>query len=168
MKKIILLVLVLSFLLCSCGKSDVNPSNNQTSENVTSAENAETTTVEDGPITYYSENINNKYIVAVAKKYGVDKNYLIALIRTNTDNPGATVLQFSGKKDSNNVLLKTEDELVYVYDVDDKTNTIKKASGKVKGNDGYSFAESVAVFHLTKEYILPQLDVMKKERPYQE
>lgn len=167
MKRIILLVLVLSFLLCSCGKSDVNPSNNQTSENVTSTENAETT-VEDGPITYYSENINNKYIVAVAKKYGVDKNYLIALIRTNTDNPGATVLQFSGKKDSNNVLLKTEDELVYVYDVDDKTNTIKKASGKVKGNDGYSFAESVAVFHLTKEYILPQLDVMKKERPYQE
>lgn len=168
MKKIILLVLVLSFLLCSCSKRDVSPSNNQTGENVTNAENSETTTVEDGPITYYSENINNKYIVEVAKKYDIDKNCLVALIRTNTDNPGATVLQFSGKKDSNNVLLKTEDELVFVYDVDDNTNTIKKASGKVKGNDGYSFAESVAVFHLTKEYILPQLDVMKKERPYQE
>lgn len=118
--------------------------------------------------TYYSENPKNKYICSVADKYGVDKMCLVALIRTKAQNPGATVLQFSGKIDENGELLKTESELKYVYEIDDTTGEIYKASGKAHDNDGYSFVESFAVFKITKEYILPQLEEAKENRTYPE
>lgn len=119
-------------------------------------------------VTYYSENPDNKYICAVADKYGVDKSRLIALIRTNAQNPGATVLEFSGKTDSDGQLVKDGNELKAVYEVTDSDGTIRKATGKMSGNDGYNFAQSLATFQLTKEFIIPQLDQMKEERTYPE
>lgn len=119
-------------------------------------------------VTYYSENPDNKYICAVADKYGVDKSRLIALIRTNAQNPGATVLEFSGKTDSDGQLVKDGNELKAVYEVADSDGTIRKATGKMSGNDGYNFAQSLATFQLTKEFIIPQLDQMKEERTYPE
>lgn len=119
-------------------------------------------------VTYYSENPDNKYICAVADKYGVDKSRLIALIRTNAQNSGATVLEFSGKTDSDGQLVKDGNELKAVYEVADSDGTIRKATGKMSGNDGYNFAQSLAAFQLTKEFIIPQLDQMKEERTYPE
>lgn len=117
-------------------------------------------------VTYYSENPNNKYISAVVNKYGADASCLVALIRTNTDTPGATVLQFTGEKDSSGNLIKTEDTLKYVYDVRD-SGAIKKASGKKTDNDGYTYAESYVNYKLAIKYIIPQLDEMKKVRTYE-
>lgn len=119
-------------------------------------------------VTYYSENPNNKYICAVADKYGVDKSRLVALIRTKAQNPGATVLEFSGETDSEGQLIKDGNELRAVYEVTDSDGTIRKATGKMSGNDGYNFAQSLATFQLTKEFIIPQLDKMKEERTYPE
>ncbi|MCH5191051.1 MAG: hypothetical protein J1F23_02680 [Oscillospiraceae bacterium] len=117
-------------------------------------------------VTYYCDDVNNRYIVAVAEKYGVEKSTLIAMIRTKAKNPGATVLQFSGKTDNNGNMLMTGDELKAVYEVSDTDGSIKKATGKLTGNDGYNYIESVGVFQLTKEFIVPSLDEMKRERPY--
>lgn len=117
-------------------------------------------------VTYYCDDVNNKYIKTVANEFSVEASSLIALIRTNAVNAGATVLQFSGKTDSSGNLLTTEDELKAVYEVSDSDGSVKKATGGFTGNVGYNYIESLAVFKLTKEFILPQLDEMKRERPY--
>ncbi|MGN0539054.1 MAG: hypothetical protein ACI4KI_04290 [Candidatus Fimenecus sp.] len=119
-------------------------------------------------VTYYSENPNNRYICIVANQYGVDKSNLVALIRTQAQNPGATVLEFSGKKDANGQLIKNKNELKSVFEISDSDGTIRKATGKMSGNVGYNYAESLAAFELTKEFIIPQLDQMKEERTYPE
>lgn len=119
-------------------------------------------------VTYYSENPNNRYICIVANQYGVDKSNLVALIRTQAQNPGATVLEFSGKKDANGQLIKNKNELKSVFEINDSDGTIRKATGKMSGNVGYNYAESLAAFELTKEFIIPQLDQMKEERTYPE
>ncbi|MGN1161135.1 MAG: hypothetical protein ACI4SX_02700 [Candidatus Fimenecus sp.] len=119
-------------------------------------------------VTYYSENPNNRYICIVANQYGVDKSNLVALIRTQAQNPGATVLEFSGKKDANGQLIKNKNELKSVFEINESDGTIRKATGKLSGNVGYNYAESLAAFELTKEFIVPQLDQMKEERTYPE
>lgn len=116
-------------------------------------------------VTYYCDNVNNRYICMVADKYGVEKTSLIALIKVNSVTGGATVLEFSGKTDENGQLLTTEEELIAVYEASDD-GTVKKATGKFTGNDGYNGAVSIAVFALTKQYIIPSLDEMKRERYY--
>ena len=116
-------------------------------------------------VTYYCDNVNNRYICMVADKYGVEKTSLIALIKVNSVTGGATVLEFSGKTDENGQLVTTEDELKAVYEAKDD-GTVKKATGKLSGNDGCSSAESLAAFMLTKKYIIPSLDEMKRERYY--
>lgn len=117
-------------------------------------------------VTYYSENPNNKYISAVVNKYGVDASCLVALIRTNSKKPGATVLQFTGERDSSGNLIKTEKALKYVYDVSD-SGMIKKSSGQKTDNDGCTYAESYVNYNLAVKYLVPQLDEMKKERTYE-
>lgn len=119
-------------------------------------------------VTYYSENPNNRYICIVANQYGVDKSNLVALIRTKAQNPGATVLEFSGKKDADGQLIKSKSELKAVFEISDSDGTIRKATGKMSGNVGYNYAESLAAFELTKEFIIPQLDQTKEERTYPE
>lgn len=137
-------------------KSESNSSAESTTESTTLSDLEDLKNTE--AVTYYSVNPNNKYICAVAKKYGEEKSNLVALIRVNAQNPGATVLQFSGKTDENGELLKTKEELKYVYEVNDETGEIRKASGKMSDNDGYSFVESVTIFQLIKEFILPYID----------
>lgn len=119
-------------------------------------------------VTYFSGNVNNRYIQEVVKKYGVEATSLVALIRTKAKNPGATVLEFSGEQDSDGNLIMTEDKLVAVYEVSDTDGSVKKATGKMTGNDGYNYVTSLAVFKLTKEYIIPNLEKVKNERPYTE
>lgn len=189
-------VLALSFCACSfSGKENEGTTNLPSNENTSSTSETQTTeggastanvqteantnanttkppeTTENSgkqtPVTYYSENPNNKYISAVVSKYGVDASTLVALIKTNSSVPGATVLQFSGEKDSNGNLIKTKETLKYVYDVRD-SGDIMKASGKKTDNDGYSYVESYVNYNLAVKYIIPQLDEMKKKRTYED
>lgn len=142
-----------------------------TDDTANTAENTETTNflkdLETSEVrTYYCDDINNKYIKAVEKKYGADASNLIALIRVKASNPGATVLEFSGETDNAGNKLHTKEELTAVYEVSDTDGSIKKATGKMRGNDGYNYAESLAVFRLTRQFILPHLDELKRESPY--
>ena len=120
--------------------------------------------------TYYSDNPNNKYIVAVADRYGVDKACLVAFIRTNSSVPGANVLQFKGNRDASGNLITTKDELVYVYDVLDD-GTFRKTNREGTEIDGYSgipFANiaAKATFKLTEEQIMPNIEKYKTDSRY--
>lgn len=110
---------------------------------------------------FFSENPNNKYIMAVSNKYGAKKENLIALVKINAEFPSAVVLEFSGKKDANGELLMTYEELKYVYEINEEKNTIIKASKNGLDNDGVSFIESKILITLTKEYFIPELPNLK-------
>lgn len=117
-------------------------------------------------VSYYCDDINNSYIVAVAEKYNVDRTRLIAIIKRNGKTAGANVLEFSGKKDENGNLLMTADELVAVYNIYDSDGSIQKATGKITGNDGFTYFESLVMFMAVKDYIIPNLDEFKEKYPY--
>ncbi len=117
---------------------------------------------------YFSDNPNNKYIVAVVNKYGVDSSNLIALIKVNATFPSAMVLEFSGKRDSNGELVMTYSELKYVYNIDEVENTLVRASKNGIGNDGVTFVESKILFMLMDEYFCPILPELKVNKRYPE
>lgn len=110
---------------------------------------------------FFTDNQNNKYIVAVSDKYGCKKENLVALVKVNAEFPSATVLEFSGKKDANGELLMTYEELKYVYEINEEKNTIVKASKNGLDNDGVSFVEAKILITLTKEYFIPELPNLK-------
>lgn len=110
---------------------------------------------------FFTDNQNNKYIVAVSDKYGCKKENLVALVKVNAEFPSATVLEFSGKKDTNGELLMTYEELKYVYEINEEKNTIVKASKNGLDNDGVSFVEAKILITLTKEYFIPELPNLK-------
>ncbi len=122
---------------------------------------------ENNVVTYISENPNNTYICRVAEKYGSNKANLIAFIKKNSKTPGATVLEFSGKRDSNGDLIVTAEELKYVYDVSDGKE-IKRASSDGKNNDGYNKIVAKAAFALGEKFLLPSIDEMRRERRYED
>ncbi len=115
---------------------------------------------------YFSDNPNNKYIVAVVNKYGVDSNNLIALIKVNATFPSAMVLEFSGKRNANGELVMTYEELKYVYNIDESKNTLVRASKNGAGNDGVTFVESKVLFVLMEEYFCPELPNIKANKRY--
>jgi hypothetical protein len=120
--------------------------------------------------TYYSDNPDNRYIAAVADRYGVDRSCLVAFIRANSSTPGANVLQFRGNRDSSGNLITTADELVYVYDVFDN-GTFRKTNKDATDTEGYSgipFANvaAKAEYKLTVEKILPDIEKYKTESKY--
>lgn len=117
-------------------------------------------------VSYYCDDINNSYIVAVSEKYNVDRTKLIAIIKRNGKTAGANVLEFSGKKDENGNLLTTADELVAVYNIYDSDGSIQKATGKLTGNDGFTYFESLVMFMAVKDYIIPNLSEFKEKYPY--
>ena len=111
--------------------------------------------------TYYTDNPDNKYIVAVSDRFGVNKNCLVAFVRKNSGTPGATVLQFKGNRDSNGNLITTADELTYVYDVLD-TGDIKKTNKDGSDTVGYTSISGRAAYYLVENYIMPKIDEFKK------
>ncbi len=115
---------------------------------------------------YFSDNPNNKYIVQVVNKYGVDSSNLIALVKVNATFPSAMVLEFSGKRDSNGELIMTYSELKYVYNIDETKNTLVKASKNGVGNDGVSFVEGKILFVLMENYFCPELPNLKANKRY--
>lgn len=115
---------------------------------------------------YFSDNPNNKYIVQVVNKYGVDSSNLIALVKVNATFPSAMVLEFSGKRDANGELVMTYSELKYVYNIDETKNTLVKASKNGVGNDGVTFVEGKILFVLMENYFCPELPNLKANKRY--
>lgn len=113
---------------------------------------------------YFTDNPENKYIIAIADKYGSKKENLIALVKVNAEFPSVYVLEFSGKRDSNGELLMTYDEFKYVYEINESKNTIVKASKNGLDNDGVNFVEAKILVTLTKEYFIPELPKLKENR----
>ncbi len=109
---------------------------------------------------YFSDNPNNKYIAKIVSKYGVDANNVIALVKVNAQFPSGMVLEFSGKRDANGELVMTYNELVNVYNIDDTTGKITKAS-KNGSNDGITSSEGKVTLFLVKNYFIPQLPNLK-------
>lgn len=115
---------------------------------------------------YFSDNPNNKYIVRVVNKYGVDASNLVALIKVNATFPSAMVLEFSGKRDANGELVMTYSELKYVYNIDESNNKLVRAGKNGIGNDGVSIIESTVTFALMEEYFCPELPNLKANKRY--
>lgn len=113
---------------------------------------------------FFTDNPNNKAIVAVSDKYGCKKENLVALVKINAEFPTATVLEFSGKTDANGELIMTYDELKNVYDVNEENNTVVKASKNGLDNDGVSFVEAKVLVVLAKEYFIPELPNLKANK----
>lgn len=113
---------------------------------------------------FFTDNPNNKYIVAVYDKYGAKKENLVALVKVNAEFPSATVLEFSGKKDANGELLMSYEELKYVYEINEEKNTIVKASKNGLDNDGANFVEAKILVTLAKEYLIPELPNLKANK----
>lgn len=142
------------------GISNTKPTESQTQAPIE-------TTKENKVVTYISENPDNVYICRVAEKYGSDKANLVAFISKNSSTPGATVLEFSGKRDSNGNLIVTAEELRYVYDVSDN-GTMRRASSDGKNNDGYNRLVAKAAIALAEKYYVPSIDRMRAERRYED
>lgn len=113
---------------------------------------------------YFTDNPENKYIIAIADKYGSKKENLIALVKVKAEFPSVYVLEFSGKRDSNGELLMTYDEFKYVYEINESKNTIVKASKNGLDNDGVNFVEAKILVTLTKEYFIPELPNLKENK----
>lgn len=191
MKKYIclLLAIIITVSFCSCSKSkgahidlteapDTTQAPSESNSDATSETEAITETEPTSQSslaeemqnsetrTFYCDDPNNKYITGVAEKYGIPKSSLVALIRVKSKTPGATVLQFSGKTDSNGNLITTQAELKAIYEIADADSTVRKATGKFTGYEGYNYTENLAVYELTKRFILPNLADLKKTSPY--
>lgn len=115
---------------------------------------------------YFSDNPNNKSIVAISNKYGVKKENLVALIKVNAEFPSSTVLEFSGKIDANGELIMTYEELKNVYEINETNNTIVRASKSGFDNDGVNFVEAKILVTLAKEYFIPELPNLKENKRY--
>lgn len=97
---------------------------------------------------------DNKYIKMVSKKYNVSPELLVA-IYSQPDTGNNFVLQFSGKKDRDGMIVKSPDTLEKLYLIDEKGN-IAVATGKTTGNEGVSYAEGTLSFYMVKTIVMPQ------------
>ena len=113
---------------------------------------------------FFTDNPENKYIVAVSDKYGLKKENLVALVKVNAEFPSVYILEFSGKKDANGELVMTYDELRYMYEINESKNTIVKASKNGLDNDGVNFIEAKILITLAKEYFIPELPNLKENK----
>ncbi len=113
---------------------------------------------------FFTDNQNNKAIVAVSDKYGCKKENLVALVKINAEFKTTMVFEFSGKTDANGELILTYEELKYVYEINEEKNTITKASKNGLDNDGLSFIEAKLMITLAKEYFIPELPNLKANK----
>ncbi|MDE5994600.1 MAG: hypothetical protein K2G60_03705, partial [Oscillospiraceae bacterium] len=149
------------------GDNTSQPDNSNTKPTASQAPSETETKKENKVVTYISENPDNVYICRVADKYGSDKANLMAFIKVNSSTPGATVLEFSGKRDSNGNLVVTAEELKYVYEVSDN-GTMRRASSDGKNNDGYNKLIAKTVVKIAEKYLIPSIDEMREKRRYED
>ena len=107
----------------------------------------------------FSDSGDNKYIKAVAQKYSVNSENLVALY-TVPDNDGNIVLEFDGSTDGNGKLIRTKDTLISIYSVDQSLNS-KRASENLSLNE-YSYGEMKVMFISTTKYIMPEFEAELK------
>lgn len=106
--------------------------------------------------TLFTDDPSNKFITAVAAKYGLDTS-LLAAVYTDPVSDSNQVWQFSGKTDSSGRLLRNADTLKYVYSVSADCSKIKRTGG-LTGNDGYNVVSGYVVFTTTKQMLLPEFE----------
>lgn len=104
--------------------------------------------------TLFTDDPSNKFITAVAEKYGLDTS-LLAAVYTDPVSDSNQVWQFNGKTDSSGKLLRNADTLKYVYSVSADCSKIKRTGG-LTGNDGYNAVSGYVVFTTTKQMLLPE------------
>lgn len=117
-------------------------------------------------VVYFSDNPNNKNIVTISQRYGVPKENLVALIKVNAEFPTVTVLEFSGDRDANGELIMTYEKFKSLYEINETTGKIVKASKNGMDNDGLSFIEAKVYIALAKEYFIPELPNLKANMRY--
>lgn len=106
--------------------------------------------------TMFTDDPSNKFIAAVAEKYGLDTS-LLAAVYTDPVSDSNQVWQFSGKTDSSGKLLRNADTLQYVYSISADCSDIKRTGG-LTGNDGYNAVSGYVVFTTTKQMLLPEFE----------
>lgn len=102
----------------------------------------------------FTDDANNKFIRAVAEKYGVDTN-LLACIYANPSDDNNFVWQFSGETDANGKLSRTADTLIYIYLLSADCKTISRTGG-LTGNDGISAPSGYLLMQTTKRLMIPE------------
>lgn len=115
---------------------------------------------------FFTDNPENKYIIAVSQKYGAKKENMVALIKVNGEFPTVTLFEFSGKKDKNGDLLMTYSELKFIYKIDQSNNTVLRVSKSGINNDGVTLAEAKVYLFMAKTYLIPELPNLKANKPY--
>ena len=103
----------------------------------------------------FSDSPDNRYINAVATKYGVDSTRLVALY-TVPENDANIVLEFDGTTDASGKLIRNDNTLVAIYSID-KALTSKRASKDSSKNE-YPYGEMMVMFISTTKYIMPEFE----------
>lgn len=104
---------------------------------------------------HFSDNPDNKYLAAVASKYGVESS-LLAAIYTVPDANGNIVLRFNGEKDSSGRLIRNESTLVCIYSIDKALNS--KCASEDEALNEYSYGEMKVMYLSATRYILPEFE----------
>lgn len=103
----------------------------------------------------FSDDPGNRYINAVATKYGLDSSRLVALY-TVPENDANIVLEFDGSKDSNGKLVRTDKTLVAIYSIDKALNS--KCASKNSSKNEYPYGEMMVMFITTTKHIMPEFE----------
>ncbi len=101
----------------------------------------------------FSDNPDNRYINAIANKYGVESSLLVALY-TVPENDSNIVLRFNGTKDANGRLIRNKDSLVAIYTIDKALNS--KCASEDKSLNEYPYGEMKVMYFTTTKYIMPE------------
>lgn len=180
LKRIIPLFLLLAVLLCGCGaKPDAETTGSaaetqtaasaqaeptptettappQTAAANPAAQNAKDSTTEKVGEMRFTDDENDKFIQAIVQKYGADPARL-ACIYAVPEADNNHVFEFDGTTDENGKLLRNARTLKYVYSLNRDCTVITRAGGR-SGNDGLSTVQGVAIFEVTKKFVLPKFE----------
>lgn len=103
----------------------------------------------------FSDSADNRYIKAIAEKYGVDPS-LLAAIYTVPVNDSNMVLQFNGATKADGSLQRDKNTLVAIYTIDKALNS-KRASENKSLNE-YPYGEMKVIYFSTTKYIMPEFE----------
>ena len=106
----------------------------------------------------FSDEADNRYISAIAAKYGVDAKKLVALY-TVPENDSNIVLEFDGSENADGTLIRNKSTLVAIYSIDKELNS--KRASEDKALNEYSYGEMKVMFFSTTTYIMPEFEELK-------
>lgn len=101
-----------------------------------------------------SDSPDNEFVSLVSKNYNVPAERLVAIYSV-PDTGTNFVLQFKNERDANGNIVKSPDTLEKVYNIG-KDRSVKIATGKMVGNVGVSYAESLICFGMITESVMCQ------------